>query len=238
MRCSLKLFGAFFVGFVFLGIAYAWGLSAPSNAFPVEKGTKIVYDVSFGALLKGKSTMLYHGMVQLGASRVHSITYTTRFTGGIYSSTAKVYVGEDLFPIRIETEITRSGRKSKGLQEFFPERKMAIFTQVIDNNTKMDTLLREFPLQDITTLPFYLMSRSLKPSDTLEISLPQGEYRFVSEGEEIVELRESDNVRATVIESVPPDIKIWMDSNNRIPIKIHLRNSKILMIWEKTEKNK
>lgn len=236
MKYYLEILSALFFGFVLLAIAYVGGLSAQNRVFPLEKGTKIIYDVSFGALLKGKSTMLYHGMEQLGASQVHSITYTIRFTGGIYSSSAKVYVGEDLFPIRIETEITRSGRKSKGLQEFFPERKMAIFAQVIGDKKEVDTLTGIFPLQDITTLPFYLMTVSINPADTLRMSLPQGEYMFVSKGKEMIELRENESYRTTAIESVPPDIKVWLNTESRIPLKIHLKKSKILMFWKKTEK--
>jgi hypothetical protein len=176
--------------------------------------------------------------------KVHSIfyiTYDTKFIGNIYNLHADIYTNEDFFPLLIETQITRTGNKSKGKELFFPDRNMAIFSQIIEGVEEVDTLWGEHSLQDITTLPFFFSGQSNGVGNTLDVSLPQGEYKLTYVDTEIIEYGEGHDYRyyhTYRIESEPKGFTLWLHKNSNVPVKVHIESQKIKMILSKREIDK
>jgi hypothetical protein len=169
------------------------------------------------------------------------ITYDTKFIGNIYNLHADIYADEQFFPLLIETQIMRTGNQSRGKELFFPDRNMAIFSQIIGEKQEIDTLLREHPLQDATTLPFYFSCMENQVGDTLYVSLAQGEYSLSYVDTEIIEYGEGHDFRyyhTYRIESEPEGFKLWIGEKIKIPIQVHLESQKIKMILSKREIDK
>jgi hypothetical protein len=172
---------------------------------------------------------------------IYFITYETRFIGNIYSLHADIYTNEEFFPLLIETKITRSGNKSKGKELFFPDRKMAVFSQTIGETEEVDTLRREHPLQDITTLPIYLSQLNKSVGSTLDVSLAQGELTLTYVDTEIIEYGEGHDYRyydTYRIESEPKGFRLWLATKNKVPVKVHIDNQKIKMMLVNREIDK
>lgn len=179
--------------------------------------------------------------VTIVREKVHNIffiTYDTEFIGNIYNLHADIYTNADFFPLLIETKITRTGSKSQGEELFFPERNMAIFSQLIGGVREVDTIIREHPLQDVTTLPFYFSGLNNGVGDTLEVSLAQGEFTLSYTDTEIVEYGEGHDYRyydTYRIESDPEGFKLWLGIKSKVPIKVHMESQKIKMMLSKRE---
>lgn len=170
------------------------------------------------------------------------ITYDTEFFGNLYSLYANIYTRDDFYPLLIETEIKRTGKLSKGLEQFFPDDKMAIFSQVIEGKKEVDTLRRNHPLQDVTTLPFYFKDKNIHIGKLFALSLPQGEYTLKCTKSEDLEFGEGFNYRyykTNYIESNPEGFYVWLNKKNNIPIKVIIDSQKIKMVLkeEKTDKS-
>ncbi len=180
-------------------------------------------------------------MVKETVHNIYYITYDTKFIGNIYSLHADIYTNEDFFPLLIETQITRTGNHSQGKELFFPDRNMAIFSQTIGGAEEIDTLIREHPLQDITTLPFYFSVLDNKVGNALNVSLAQGELILTYVDTEIIEYGEGHDYRyynTYRIESEPKGFKIWLNTKNKVPIRVHIENQRIKMIFSKREIDK
>jgi|GEM_PF-3903966 len=177
-------------------------------------------------------------VVKTVVKNVYYITYETHFVGNIYSVNADIYATDNFLPLLIETKINRTGKTSHGKELFFPDRRMAIFSQSIDNKQEVDTIFREHPLQDITTLPFYLMNVDFDKMDTMKISLAQGEIKLYKVGKEEVIIGE-DNYSTDLIESVDKELKVWLNRKDKLPIKVVIEEQKIKMYLkgEKTDKS-
>jgi hypothetical protein len=189
----------------------------------------------------GKGNPIPIKMVKRKVHNIYFITYDTRFIGNIYNLHADIYANEDFYPLLIETHITRTGTKSQGKEIFFPERNRAIFSQIIEGKLETDTLIREHALQDVTTLPFYFSVLNNEVGSKLEVSLAQGEYVLTYVGIERLEYGEGHDYRyydTYRIESQPPGYKIWIDTKNRLPIKVHIESQKIKMMLAKREIDK
>lgn len=207
----------------------------------LKVGEMLHYDVTYGTFLKGKTVIRFYGKTIYDSTELFHITYDTKFFANIFNSHINIYATEDLFPVRIETEIKRTGKLSKGLELFYRNKNMAIFSQVIEGKEEVDTILREHPIQDITTLPFYLMGINFDLEDTLKVSLPQGELKLTcAKIEEIMIDEDLLNTYSTyLIKSEPKGIKIWLNrGKNKLPIKIHIEQSKIKMLLKKIEIDK
>lgn len=176
--------------------------------------------------------------------KVHGIfyiTYDTHFLGNVYNLHADIYTDSSFFPLLIETQITRTGKKSKGREQFYPCKNMAIFSQIIEGVEEIDTLLREHPLQDVTTLPFYFTNIENEIGDTLEVSLAQGEYRLSYVDSEIVEYGEGHDYRyyhTYRIESEPEGFKLWLSKKSKIPIRVDIKSQNLKMMLAKREIDK
>ncbi len=209
-------------------------LFAQNQKADLKVGETFYYDVTFGSILRGKTVIKYFGKTMYDSTDHIFITYDTRFIGNIYSLHADIYATEDFSPVRIETRIRRPGKLSKGLELFFRDKNMAIFSQVTEGEYEIDTILREHPIQDVTTLPFYLMGVDLEIGSTLDLSLPQGELKLTAVKIEEVVIGE-ENFSTIRIESEPPGIKIWLNRKNKIPIKVYIAQSKIKMRLNRIE---
>lgn len=169
------------------------------------------------------------------------ITYDTQFIGNIYNLHADIYTDKDFFPLLIETRITRTGNTSQGKELFFPEKRMAIFSQTIGGVHETDTLVRENPLQDVTTLPFYFSGLNNSIGSSFDVSLSQGEYALTYVDSEIIEYGEGHDYRyynTYRIESQPKDFTLWITMNNKIPVKVHIESQKLKMILAHREIDK
>jgi hypothetical protein len=173
--------------------------------------------------------------------KIFYITYDTKFIGNIYNVHADIYTNADFFPLLIETKISRTGKKSKGKELFFPDRNMAIFSQTIEGVEEIDTLMREHPLQDITTLPFFFSGQSNEVGNMLDVSLAQGEYKLTYVDTEIIEYGEGHDYRyyhTYRIESQPKGFTLWLNKKNNVPVKVHIESQKIKMMLSKREIDK
>jgi hypothetical protein len=167
---------------------------------------------------------------------IYYITYDTEFIGNIYDLHAEIYMREDFYPILIETKIIRTGKTSYGKELFFPNKKKAIFMQTIGGVTESDTLIRNNPLQDITTIPFYLMRKKFSLGTTYNVSLPQGEFEInYSEGNrlEVGEGAEYRSYETYKVESNPEGFTVWLDRKTKVPVKVNMEKQKIKMILTK-----
>ncbi len=176
--------------------------------------------------------------------KVHDIfyiSYDTHFVGNLYHLHADIFTDSVFTPLLIETQITRTGKKSQGEEQFFPAQNMAIFSQRIEGILETDTIIRQHPLQDVTTLPFYLSNMEHGVGTTLDVSLAQGEYNLSYVDEEIIEYGEGHDYRyyhTYRIESEPEGFKLWLSKNNKIPVKVYIESQKINMILAKREIDK
>jgi len=170
-------------------------------------------------------------------TNVYYITYETHFVGNIYNVNADIYATDNFLPLLIETKINRTGKTSRGKELFFPDRRMAIFSQSIENKQEADTIFRKHPLQDITTLPFYLMNVDFGEIDTVQISLAQGEIKLYKVGKQEVIIGE-DNYNTDLIESESKELKVWLNRKDKLPIKVVIEEQKIKMHLIKKEIDK
>lgn len=227
--------------FSFTLLILSFSIFAESRKAELRVGETLHYDITFGPFLKGKTVIRFYGKTIYDSTDLFYMTYDTKFFASIFKSHIDIYATEDFFPVRIETEIKRIGKLSKGLELFYRNKNMAIFSQIIEGKEEVDTILREHPIQDITTLPFYLMGINFNPGDTLQVSLPQGELKLArAKIEEIVIDEDFFNTYSTyLIKSEPKGFKVWLNrGKNRLPIKIHIEQSKIKMLLKKVEIDK
>ncbi len=227
--------------FSFTLLILSFSIFAESRKAELRVGETLHYDITFGPFLKGKTVIRFYGKTIYDSTELFYMTYDTKFFASIFKSHIDIYATEDFFPVRIETEIKRIGKLSKGLELFYRNKNMAIFSQIIEGKEEVDTILREHPIQDITTLPFYLMGINFDPGDTLQVSLPQGELKLArAKIEEIVIDEDFFNTYSTyLIKSEPKGFKVWLNrGKNRLPIKIHIEQSKIKMLLKKIEIDK
>jgi len=169
-------------------------------------------------------------------TNIYFITYNTHFIGNIYNLNASIYATDNFLPLLIETKIDRTGKTSYGRELFFPDRKMAIFSQNVENKQEIDTIFRKYPLQDITTLPFYLMNIDFDGVDTIEVSLAQGELKLHKVGKREVIIGE-ENFNTELVKSRPEELKVWLNRKDRLPIKVEINKQKIKMYFKSKEVN-
>jgi len=177
-------------------------------------------------------------VVLIDTTNIYYITYDTKFLGSIYNSHADIYTKDDFSPLFIETKIMRNGKVSHGSEIFYPAQKMAIFSQVIKDEENIDTIIRKNPLQDITTLPFYFLNIDFGVGDSFNISLPQDELKLTCIKIENIQIGGSPDYnlyRTYYIESEPQGFNVWLDMNNKIPVKVHIEEQKINMFLKKVE---
>ncbi len=183
-----------------------------------------------------KPTPLITQAIKTTKTNIYYITYETKFIGNIYNLHADIYAMDGFFPLLIETEIKRGGNISSGRELFFPDKKMAIFTQTIENKEEIDTLIRNNPLQDITTIPFYFMGKNIYIGAVFNVSLAQGEYKLTSVALQRLEFGEGFDYRLYEtyrVESEPKGFKIWLNKKNNVPIKVYIDYQKIRMVLRK-----
>ncbi|MBE9510393.1 MAG: hypothetical protein IMY71_05900 [Bacteroidetes bacterium] len=169
-------------------------------------------------------------------TNIYYITYDTKFIGNIYNLHADIYARDDFFPLLIETKIRRTGKVSRGRELFYPDKNMAIFSQIIEGEEEVDTLLRKHPLQDVTTIPFYFMGRNFGIGDFFNISLPQGEFKLTCIATERIETGEGFDFKSYNtyrIESNPEGFKVWLNKKDKVPIKVYMKEQKIKMLLKK-----
>jgi hypothetical protein len=170
---------------------------------------------------------------------IYYITYETAFIGNIYNLHADIYTKEDFFPLYIETEIQRTGNVSHGKELFFPEQKMAIFSQIIGEENEVDTLRGENKLQDVTTIPFYFMNKNITLGSSFDVSLPQGEFELNAVGTENIEIGEDFEHQVYYntykISSEPKGYTLWLTKVEKLPIKVHMDEQKIRMVLKERD---
>ena len=214
-------------------------LFSQNQSNQIRVGETLYYDVTFGRFLKGKSIIKFHGKTTYDSKELFYITYDTKFVGNIYNLHADIYANDEFFPVCIKTKIRRPGKLSEGLELFYHDRKMAIFSQIIEGKEEVDTIFRKYPIQDITTLPFYLSRINFVLGDSLKISLPQSELKLRCEKIEEIEVDEENNYSTFLIKSEPKGFKMWLNrGKNRVPIKVYIEQSKIKMLLRKIEIDK
>ena len=205
----------------------------------IKVGETLYYDVTFGSFLKGKSIIKFHGKTIYDSKELFYITYDTEFVGNIYNLHADIYANDEFFPVCIKTKIRRPGKLSEGLELFYHDRKMAIFSQIIEGKEEVDTIFRKYPIQDITTLPFYLSRINFVLGDSLKISLPQSELKLRCEKIEEIVVDEENNYSTFLIKSEPKGFKMWLNrGKKRVPIKVYIEQSRIKMLLRKIKIDK
>jgi len=196
-----------------------------SAEHPFEVGEVLNYDVTYLLGMRGKAHITVVEKTLWEENEVYHITFDIWVGGDYFSNKIDIYASiTDMLPLRITTDTKRGGKVLKGLQIYRPQERSATFSQTSGQKTKVETFTRKGPIQDITTVVYYLRGLDWLEGQKYPISLKQGEYLVRSDGFEQIKVPfGSQKQKALLVKSDPPALKVWFSiDEKRYPLRIEI----------------
>ncbi len=191
---------------------------------------KLVYELSSG-MIKGKSISIFEGVARdtLGADSLYTINYETHIS--MYSSKTKVYARiPDFVPVYAFSDYKKMGDIYHGEQYYYPDKNEAKFFAQKEGGKKDSTIVKgKYPIQDITTLPYFVRISDVDIGRMWKVSLIQGDYVLKCVGK--VPNKKYRNVVKSdslwYIRSEDNKIKIYLSCDeDKYPVYIKVKNSR------------
>lgn len=188
---------------------------------PFSREEKFEYDVKYKGLDIGESTLVFHGLKELGNKKVYYVTFSTNIPS--IRDFEELYGDKDTFlPVEVHRTIKKRIGFNDRIKEIYDQKKFRVdITQKSNLRTKEFAIEKDSPIHNAILLIYYYRTRkAFKENERFKVTLPTVDIEVIYSGKETIKTALGEQTAHTFT-SDPPKFKLWLTADEkRIPLKI------------------
>jgi len=198
----------------------------PLNA--ISLGDSLVFNVKY-TFFRGKTRCRVDSVSEVNGNPVYCINYSTKISSKISIKALLFLDTTDLVPVKILTWNNTFGKKSNGKALFYQKEKLAKFYQWKGESLDSNIFRRKEKVQDVLTLPFFLMSIPFDSLDGKEFGLLQGEFKLKVVGSDTLKVNingKKHKLPVIHVKSIPDILDAYISNDSlHLPVIVNAKQS-------------
>ena len=198
----------------------------PLNALSI--GDSLVFNVKY-TFFSGKTICRVDSISEVNGKTVYCINYDTKISSKIKIKALLFLDTTDLVPVKILTQNNTFGKKSHGKAFFYQDGNLAKFYQWKGESLDSNIFRRKEKVQDVLTLPFFLMSVPFDSLEGKEFGLLQGEFKLKVLGADTLKVKingKKKNLPVIHVKSVPDILDAYISNDSlHLPVIVNAKQS-------------
>jgi len=189
-------------------------------------GDNLSFSVKY-TFLGGHTTCSVDSISIIDSTKVYCINYHTKVSS-VIDVKALLYLDKNnLIPVKILTENKVFNKKSHGKALFYRKEKLARFYEWKNGNVDSIEFTRKEEIQDILTLPFFLMTIAKDSINNKRLGLLQGEFTLHIVGYDTLKMKINEKTQfipAIHLKSDPPIMDAYISNDSfQLPLIVNTK---------------